>query len=85
MRTISLLSDLALFGKREEDLLRSCLGDSTLEVGRDVDSTVWLVYLTQQINKNDLVDRELLTRLLYRGPYSPLLGQNGCKGSLDTT
>ena len=51
MRTISLLSGLALFGEREEDLLRSCLGDSTLKVGRDVDSTVWPVYLTQRINK----------------------------------
>lgn len=67
MRTISLLSDLAPFGQGEEDLLRSSLGDSTLEVGRDVDSTVWPVYLTQRINKNDLVDCELpvLTRLIY--------------------
>ena len=48
MRTISLLSDLALFGEREEDLLRSCLGDSTLEVGRDIDSAVWPVYLTRE-------------------------------------
>ena len=45
VRTISLLSNLALFGERKEDLLRSCLGDSTLEVGRDIDSTVWSVYL----------------------------------------
>lgn len=48
VRTISLLSDLALFGEREEDLLRSCLGDSTLEVGRDIDSTVWPVYLVHR-------------------------------------
>jgi len=46
VRTVSFLSDLGLFSEREEDLLRSCLGDSTLEVGRDVDSTVWPVYLT---------------------------------------
>ena len=47
MRTVNFLSDLALFSECEEDFLRSCLGDSTLEVGRDVDSTVWPVYLTR--------------------------------------
>jgi hypothetical protein len=46
MRTVRLLRDFAFFGECEEDLLRRCLWDGALEVGGDVDSTVWTVNLT---------------------------------------
>jgi hypothetical protein len=32
IRTVCLLSDLALFGEREEDFLRGCFRDGALEV-----------------------------------------------------
>ncbi len=59
MRTVGLLRDLALFGEREEDLLRGCLGDCALEVGGNVDGAVWAVYLTYRgYAKNELCERE---------------------------
>jgi hypothetical protein len=45
MRTVRFLRNFALFGEREEDLLRRWLGDRALEVGRHVYSAVWTVYL----------------------------------------
>jgi hypothetical protein len=55
MRTVGLLRDLALFGEREEDLLRGWLGDCALEVGGNVDGAVWTVYLTYRgYAKNEL-------------------------------
>ena len=43
--TVGFLRDLALFGEREEDLLRSCFWDGAFEIGRDVYGAVWAVYL----------------------------------------
>ncbi len=43
--TVGFLRDLALFGEREEDLLRCCFGDGTFQVGGDVYGAVWTVYL----------------------------------------
>ena len=43
--TVRLLRNFALFGEREEDLLRGWLGNGAFEVGRDVDGAVWTVYL----------------------------------------
>ena len=47
--TVGLLRDLALFGEREEDLLRGWLGHGTFEVGRDVDGAVRAVYLFRHV------------------------------------
>ena len=46
MRTVYLLRDFASFGECEEDLLRRRLWDGALEVGGDVNSTIWTVNLT---------------------------------------
>ena len=43
--TVCFLRELALFGEREEDLLRGCFGDSAFQVGGDVYGAVWTVYL----------------------------------------
>jgi len=43
--TVCFLRELALFGEREEDLLRGCFGDGAFQVGRDVYGAVWTVHL----------------------------------------
>jgi hypothetical protein len=43
--TVGFLRDIALFGEREEDLLRGCFGDGSFKVGGDVYGTVRAVYL----------------------------------------
>jgi hypothetical protein len=43
--TVCFLREIALFGEREEDLLRGCFGDGAFQVGGDVYGTVWAVYL----------------------------------------
>lgn len=43
--TVCFLRELALFGEREEDLLRGCFGDCAFQVGGDVHRAVWTVYL----------------------------------------
>ena len=52
VRTVRLLRDFALLGKREEYLLRGWLGDCALEVGGDVDSAIRTVYLTNASGTN---------------------------------
>jgi hypothetical protein len=58
MRTVRLLRDFAFFGERDEDLLRRCLGDGTLEVGGDVDGTVRTVYLTDKV-RNEHTEKNM--------------------------
>lgn len=43
--TVCFLRELALFGEREEDLLRGCFGDGAFQVGGDVYGAVRTVYL----------------------------------------
>lgn len=43
--TVCFLCEIALFGECEEDLLRGCFGNGAFQVGGDVYSTVWSVYL----------------------------------------
>lgn len=59
--TVGFLRDLALFGEREEDLLRGWLGDGTFEVGRDVYGAVWAVYLIVTRIRKRMRDEEHLT------------------------
>jgi hypothetical protein len=52
--TVGFLCDLALFGEREEDLLRGCFGDGAFEVGRDVHGAVWAVYLMGEAGEENV-------------------------------
>jgi hypothetical protein len=65
MRTVRLLCDFAFFCERDEGLLRRCLRDGALEVGRDVDGTVRTVYLTDKV-RNEHTEK---TRRKFTHPF----------------